>query len=91
MLERTITIETSVEKITLFLHSFQLFFLIDDGFPDAGDLFMACLILRKQIELIHGNKENIIIPSVKMRQIQEENGKFRVMKVCNRCFFEFKQ
>ncbi|CAF5226024.1 unnamed protein product, partial [Rotaria magnacalcarata] len=33
---------------------------------------MACLILQKQIEYIDGKKENIVIPSVKMKQIREE-------------------
>ncbi|CAF0963173.1 unnamed protein product [Rotaria magnacalcarata] len=33
---------------------------------------MACLILQKQIEYIDGKKENIVIPSIKMKQIREE-------------------
>jgi hypothetical protein len=37
---------------------------------------MACLILQKQIEHIDGKKENIVIPSIKMKEIRERNGKF---------------
>ena len=36
---------------------------------------MACLILQKQIEHIDGKKENIVIPSIKMKQIREQEGK----------------
>jgi hypothetical protein len=32
---------------------------------------VACTILQKQIEHIDGKKENIIIPSVKMKEIRE--------------------
>ncbi len=37
-----------------------------------SDLSMACTILQKQIEGIDGKKENIIVPSVAMRKIQEK-------------------
>jgi hypothetical protein len=37
---------------------------------------MACLILQKQIKYIDGKKENIVIPSIKMEQIREQNGEF---------------
>ncbi|CAM4812477.1 unnamed protein product [Rotaria magnacalcarata] len=43
-----------------------------DDFESECDLYMACLILQKQIEYIDGKKENIVIPSVKMKQIREE-------------------
>jgi hypothetical protein len=33
---------------------------------------MACSILQKQIEHIDGKKENIIIPSIKMKKIRED-------------------
>jgi len=46
--------------------------LIDDDFVDFCDLFLACIILQKQIEGIDGKKENIIVPSVKMNKIREE-------------------
>jgi hypothetical protein len=46
--------------------------LIDDDFTDFCDLFLACIILQKQIEIIDGKKENIIIPSIKMNKIREE-------------------
>ncbi|CAF1507974.1 unnamed protein product, partial [Rotaria sordida] len=42
-----------------------------DDFSDSCDLFVACLILQKQIEHIDGKKENIIIPSVAMNKIRE--------------------
>ncbi|CAF0990665.1 unnamed protein product [Didymodactylos carnosus] len=42
-------------------------------FPSDIDLFMACLILQKEIEIINGKKENIIIPSQKLQKISEKN------------------
>jgi hypothetical protein len=44
-------------------------------FLSECDLHIACLILQKQIEHIDGKKENIVIPSTKMKQIREQNGK----------------
>ncbi|CAF4092982.1 unnamed protein product, partial [Rotaria magnacalcarata] len=44
----------------------------NDDFESECDLYMACLILQKQIEYIDGKKENIVIPSIKMKQIREE-------------------
>ncbi|CAF3001899.1 unnamed protein product [Rotaria sp. Silwood2] len=44
-----------------------------DDFVSDSDLYIACLILRKQIEHIDGKKENIVIPSVKMKQIREQS------------------
>ncbi|CAF5123208.1 unnamed protein product, partial [Rotaria sp. Silwood1] len=44
-----------------------------DDFVSDNDLYVACLILRKQIEYIGDKKENIIIPSIKMKQIREQN------------------
>jgi len=38
---------------------------------------MACSILQKQIEHIDGKKENIIIPSIKMKKIREDAEKER--------------
>jgi len=38
---------------------------------------MACKILQKQIEHIDGKKENIIIPSIKMKKIREDAEKER--------------
>jgi len=49
----------------------SLLFLVDD-FSSESDLHMACIILQKQIEHIDGKKENIIIPSIKMKKIREE-------------------
>lgn len=44
-----------------------------DDFVSDCDLFIACTILQKQIEHIDGKKENITIPSVRMKQIREKN------------------
>ena len=51
----------------------------EDDFVSDCDLFLACLILQKQIEHIDGKKENIVIPSIKMKQIREQNnGEFAI-------------
>ncbi|UJR15748.1 hypothetical protein I4U23_002683 [Adineta vaga] len=42
-------------------------------FTSEEDLYVACTILQKQIEHIDGKKENIVIPSIKMKQIREQN------------------
>ncbi|UJR15695.1 hypothetical protein I4U23_002629 [Adineta vaga] len=47
--------------------------LKQDDFTSECDLYMACSILQKQIEHIDGKKENIVIPSIKMKQIREQN------------------
>ncbi|CAF1303609.1 unnamed protein product [Didymodactylos carnosus] len=45
-----------------------------DDFATPNDLFVACLILQKQIENINGNKDKIVIPTEKLKQIkQKEN------------------
>ncbi|CAF1080286.1 unnamed protein product [Rotaria sp. Silwood1] len=44
-----------------------------DDFVSDCDLYVACVILRKQIEHIDGKKENIVIPSIKMKPIREKN------------------
>lgn len=36
---------------------------------------MACLILRKQIETTDNETKNIVIPSIKMKEIRKKNGK----------------
>ncbi|CAF1268054.1 unnamed protein product [Rotaria sordida] len=46
-----------------------------DDFVSECDLYIACLILQKQIEHIDGKKENIVIPSIKMKQIREQNAR----------------
>ncbi|CAF3394703.1 unnamed protein product [Rotaria socialis] len=43
-----------------------------DDFVNEYDLFIACTILQKQVEHIIGNKDNIIVPSIKMQSIIEE-------------------
>lgn len=49
----------------------MLFFLEDDFVSDS-DLHIVCMILQKQIEHIDGKKENIVVPSVKMRRMRED-------------------
>ncbi|CAF1156322.1 unnamed protein product [Didymodactylos carnosus] len=46
-----------------------------DDFPGDTDLHMACLILQKQIDVIDGKKEKIIIPSKKLQEITDKNMK----------------
>ena len=59
------------------MYFFNIVFLEDD-FSSSSDLYIACVILQKQIEHIDGKKENIVIPSIKMKQIREQNGKFLI-------------
>ncbi|CAF3452021.1 unnamed protein product [Rotaria sp. Silwood1] len=47
--------------------------LKQDDFVSDADLHMACIILQKQIEHIDGKKENIIIPTIKMKKIREDS------------------
>ena len=49
----------------------RLSFLVDDFRTDC-DLLIACTVLQKQIDHINGNKQNIVVPSVRMRKIREE-------------------
>ncbi len=51
--------------------NFVFIFVLDDDFIDECDLFVACMILQKQIECIDGKKENIIVPTVAMNKIRE--------------------
>ncbi|CAF3583567.1 unnamed protein product [Rotaria sp. Silwood1] len=46
-----------------------------EDFVSKYDLFIACVILQKQIEHINGGKENIVIPSIKMQQIKTQTEK----------------
>ncbi|CAF1023344.1 unnamed protein product [Didymodactylos carnosus] len=43
-----------------------------DDFSTDSDLYLACLILQKQIEIIDGKRDNIIIPSKKLQEIIEK-------------------
>ncbi|CAF2725288.1 unnamed protein product [Rotaria sp. Silwood2] len=43
----------------------------NDDFVSDCDLLIACVILQKQIEHIDGNKDNIIVPSIKMKLIRD--------------------
>ncbi len=56
--------------------NFAFNFVLDDDFIDECDLFVACMVLQKQIERIDGKKENIIVPSVAMNKIRarEQSG-----------------
>ncbi|CAF3748811.1 unnamed protein product [Rotaria sp. Silwood1] len=59
-----------------------------DDFVSDCDLYIACLILRKQIKHIDGKKENIVIPSIKMKQIREQNDEFIIdmlLILCSYC------
>ncbi len=53
-------------------------FFSEDDFVSELDLYVACLIIRKQIEVIDGKKENIVIPNRKMKQIREQNSEFLI-------------
>ncbi|CAF0949907.1 unnamed protein product [Adineta ricciae] len=46
----------------------QLLFKGDD-FHTETDLFVACMILQKQIEIIAGKAENIIVPSERLKKL----------------------
>ena len=48
-----------------------MFIYLEDDFVTDCDLFIACIILQKQIEYINGNKNNIIVPSIKMKLIRD--------------------
>ena len=43
--------------------------ILDDDFPSACDLFVACMILKKQIDQIDAKREKIVIPSVAMNEL----------------------
>lgn len=45
---------------------------LGNDFSSDVDLFVACTILKKQIECIDGKKENIIVPSVAMNKMREK-------------------
>ena len=47
------------------------FFITDDDFVTDCDFYIACLILRKQIQHIDGKKENIVVPSIRMKEIRD--------------------
>jgi hypothetical protein len=54
--------------------SIDIFMLLclENDFVSDCDLFVACVILQKQIDHINGSKENIIVPSVRMKLIREK-------------------
>ncbi|CAF2648912.1 unnamed protein product [Rotaria sp. Silwood2] len=57
--------------------------LKNDDFKSDIDLLMACLILQKQIEIIQGSSDNIIIPS-KYRQL--DNSSQSLKQSLGECF-----
>jgi hypothetical protein len=67
------------EKILKVPFYYMYFFLYsDDDFATDSDLHMACMILQKQIEHIDGKKDNIIIPSIKMKKLREDAERARI-------------
>ncbi|CAF1059699.1 unnamed protein product [Adineta ricciae] len=46
--------------------------LKQDDFASEIDVYVACLILQRQIDCINGNKENIVVPNVRMKSIREK-------------------
>lgn len=67
-------LKRELKNILLITNSY--FHPIDEDFASAHDLLLAYIILRKQIDYIGGNQENIVIPSVRMQLIRGQNGKF---------------
>lgn len=50
----------------------MIFFnILGDDFRNEFELYLACLILLKQIEKIDGKKENILIPSIAIAKKRE--------------------
>lgn len=47
------------------------FTFLEKDFETGCDLFIACIVLQKQIDKINGKKENIVIPNVEMKMIRE--------------------
>ena len=43
-----------------------------NDFSDDSEPLISCVILQKQIDHIQGLKENIVIPSIRMKQIREQ-------------------
>ncbi|CAF1204413.1 unnamed protein product [Rotaria sordida] len=62
--------------------------LKQNDFATDSDLLIACIILQKQIDHINGRKENIIIPSIKMKMIRkkEQSGSSLSMLSLNESF-----
>ncbi|CAF1255260.1 unnamed protein product, partial [Didymodactylos carnosus] len=43
-----------------------------EDFVTNNDLFIACVILQKQIDVINGNSENVVIPKQKLNDINQK-------------------
>jgi hypothetical protein len=67
----------------LFTYLFSIY--LEDDFASDSDVLISCLILKKQIDHIKGNKDNIIIPSVQMKLIREgkQSGSSSVQTISN--------
>ena len=48
------------------------FIFVGRDFYSNDDLYIACMILQKQIEHINGDTDKIVTPSIRMRQIREQ-------------------
>lgn len=62
-------------KLMNFQHSFifyQIVFFLGEDFFSQCDLYIACLILQKQVDDINGDKKNIVVPSTQLK-IQEQS------------------
>lgn len=77
--------------LTLLGLIFLYHIVIGDDFHTETDLFVACTILQKQIEIIAGKTENIIIPSehVKKPVANPETG--ILLNNPDECVLELKQ
>jgi len=60
------------KEIVFFFASPYFFFHLDDDFVNDCDLYIACQIRQKQIELIDRKKTNIIIPSIALKDIYDQ-------------------
>jgi hypothetical protein len=67
-----------------------LLIYIEDDFASDCDLYIACLILQKQIEQDDNGEEYIVIPSIKMKQISEQNGGFLILILAIYTFLFFR-
>lgn len=47
---------------------YSYLFILEMDFQSHLDLFIACLILQKQIQYNSDNEENIIVPSIAMER-----------------------
>jgi hypothetical protein len=72
--EDQLELKSKLKNNLLFILYCFVHFLGDDFVSDC-DLHVACVILQKQIEYIDGEKENIVIPRLRMKYIRESEDK----------------